>query len=72
MPINTHLFGKKAILKNYAKLLDKLGMLRAEAENVLDTNLSGTTEDELLVLLEQAIHEKQVEFVHGSGKRKHP
>lgn len=47
-------------------------MLRAEAENVLGTDLSGTTEDELLVLLEQAIHEKQVEFVHGSGKRKHP
>lgn len=63
---------KKAILKNSAKLLDKLGMLRAEAENVLGTDLSGTTEDELLVLLEQAIHEKQVEFVHGSGKRKHP
>ena len=29
-------------------------------------------EDEILVLLEQSILEKQVEFVRGSGKRKHP
>lgn len=63
---------EKAILKNYAKLPDKWGALRAEAEKVLGTDMSDTTEEELLVLLEQAIHEKQIEFVHGSGKRKHP
>lgn len=63
---------KKAVLKHYAKLQDKLCALRNEAVKVLSTDISATTEDELLSLVAQALREKQIELVHGSGKHKHP
>lgn len=63
---------KKTILKNYAKLSDKLLSIQSEVQQLLSIDVSDMTEDEILVLLEQSILEKQVEFVRGSGKRKHP
>ncbi|WP_296332837.1 IS1182 family transposase [Veillonella sp. LMAG:90] len=63
---------KKSILKHYAKLPDKLLVLQCEIQNLLNIDVSDMTADELLVLLDQSICEKQIEFVHGTGKRKHP
>lgn len=63
---------KKAILKNYAKLPDKLQAIQTEVQQHLGIPVPDMTEDELLVVLNKVIRKEQISFVHGSGKRKQP
>lgn len=51
---------KKTILKNYAKLPDKLLSIQSEVQQLLSIDVSDMTEDEILVLLEQSILEKKL------------
>ncbi|SUP43766.1 Transposase DDE domain [Veillonella criceti] len=63
---------KKAILKHAAKLPEKLNILQDKVATELQCDkVTSLTNDELLVYLEKEIIRQQIQFVHGSGKRKH-
>lgn len=63
---------EKAIVKQAAKLPDKLKELqRKVAIELQQDEVTLLTDDELLVYLEREITKQQIQFVYGSGKRKH-